>query len=321
MRFRLIDELDIATLQGHTSKFDEDSYVGLQILVKAKKAATQITKAVMGQVRVEFRGQDIVNSIYAQLNNYSDLLFGMPREVDGASGAYSYYGCFIPFYHAGLPNAIHKEVGETMNFYIESAQESVDEATCYVYGVIDDIPELYVPTFLCIPHTAPIGKIMLDKANITTVLVSEPATTIFTNLQLLVDNLLKYSGSWEILEDFTNNMARIEATALDVILLDMVQKGEINEGLSDSAVLLSTGGSGAFYLSTVSLDFNAEKTLLTSGRVFAKREAKLEQRIKKVQTSDGVLVSVLRRPENKSEVIRDRVDSEIAKYPTGANLG
>jgi len=232
----------------------------------------------------------------------------------------SLYGCFIPFYHAGLPNAIHKEVGETMNFYIDPAQESVDEATCFVYGVIDDIPELYVPTFLCIPYTAPIGKIMLDKANITTVLVSEPATTIFTNLQLLVDNLLKYSGSWEILEDFTNNLARIESTALDVILLDMVQKGEINEGLSDSAVLLSTGGSGAFYLSTVSIDFNAEKTIQTSGRVYAKREAKLEQRIKKVQTSDGVLVSVLRRPENKSQVIKDRVNDEVAKFPTLPNF-
>jgi len=309
MKIRLIDELNIATTQGYTNRFDDDSYVGIIFYVKAQKAGSVITSGVVGNVRVNYAGDDIVNAPYSVLSKYADLLFGKPRSHQGAAGEASYYGCFIPFYHPSLPNAIHKEINENLGFYIDKAQESVDTAVCYVYGIIDDLPELYTPRLVAYRENADTGtkKILLDQSNVTCIMLTAPTTTDPNLIQLLIDNDLKYSGSWQILEDLTNVLARIESTSLDVVYLDMVQKGEINETLSDEATLLVTGGSGAFYYLVQSLKFNATKTIRTAIKTNAIMNNKLQTKINR----EGAKVSIIRNPANKSPEIVNKVNKEL----------
>ena len=319
MKVRLIDELNIATTQGYTNRFDDDSYVGIIFYVKGQKSGSVITSGVVGNIRVNYAGDDIVNAPYSVLSKYADLLFGKPKSSQGTSGNPSYYGCFIPFYHPSLPNAIHKETNESLGFYIDKAQESVDTAVCYVYGVIDDLPELYVPRLVAYTETAGTGtlKILLDQPNITSIMLTAPATTDPDLIQLLIDNDLKYSGSWEILEDLTNVLARIESTTLDVIYLDMVQKGEINETLSDEATLLITGGSGSFYYLVQSLKFNATKTIRTAVKTNAIMNNKLQTKLH----TEGTKVSVIRNPANKSTSIVNKVNKELESKGLGIGVG
>lgn len=312
-KVRLIDELNIATTQGFTNRFDNDAYAGIIYYVAATKAGSVIAEDVMGRIRVNYGGDDIVNAPHSVLSKWCDLLYGKPRSTTGAAGVTSYYGAFIPFFHPSLPNAIHKEEGEGLNFYIEKAQVAVDSATCYVYGVIDDgVEELYVPRFVTLSGTASAGtqKLLIDMPNIASVMLTAPATTDPTLVQMLVDNKLRQSGSWQILEDLTNVVSRVESTLLDVILLDNVQKGELNETLSDEATLLITGGSGAFTYTFLSLKFNPVKTTRTAIKVNALRNAQLAAR---TPANAGVQVSVLRRPENKSVSLRKDVARKLER--------
>lgn len=321
MKFRLIDELDISSLQGHTNRFDDDSYAGILYYVKAQKSGGVITEGVMGRIRVNYNGDDIVNAPHTDLRKYCDLLYGKPKnETAGITGDPSYYGAFIPFYHPSLPNAIHKEPGENLDFYIEAAQESVDSATCYVYGVIDDVPEVYVPRLISLTGTAATGtqKLLIDFPNIASVMLTEPEFSEPTLVQLLINNELIYSGSWQILEDFSNVMARIEATALDVIYLDIVQKGQISEALNDEATLLITGGSGSFNYLINSLKFNPAKTVRTATKVTSLRNAKL--RIKGTK-NPGVQIAVIHNPIDKMDDVKENVRRELEKTaPTLAPL-
>lgn len=315
-----IDDLDVKTTQGHTSKFEALPYVGLQILMTAQKAATVISKDVMGKVRVTFRGEEIVNSVYSACSNYADLLFGMVDEEQGAAGDNSYYGCFIPFFHPRLASALHKRVGDTMNFYIEKAQESCDSAVVEVYGLVDDVPELYTPKFLTITETAPKGKIILDRPNLGLAMITKPATTAFTTMQLLIDAKLKMTGSYRICRGMTHNLARKEASALDVVLFDMVQKGQINESLADSATLQFTGGVGDFDYTTVNFLFNRSRTIQTAAEVNADRDYNIRQKMKRAQTAEGAAVSIIRNPWNKSQTLVNEVEQATPALSSGANI-
>lgn len=315
MKFRLIDELNIASSQGHTNRFDDDSYCGILYYATGQKAATVITEAMMGRVRVNYNGDDIVNAPHSDLRKYCDLLFGKPKNSQGAAGDTSYYGAFIPFYHPSLPNAIHKDPGENLDFYIDASQESVTTAVCYVYGVIDDVPELYVPRLVSLSGTAAAGtqKILIEQSNIASIMMTAPATTDPTLVQMLVGNDLVYSGSWQILEDFSNVMARIEATALDVIYLENVQKGNISEALNDQATLLITGGSGAFNYMFLSLKFNAVKTLRSNNKVISQVDAKIRG---KGINNPGVQVSVIRNPQTKTAPMVKAVINKVESAPS-----
>lgn len=319
MRFRLIDELNIATSQGHTNRFDDDSYVGIIYYVTGQKASTSITEGMMGRIRVNYNGDDIVNAPHRDLRKYCDLLYGKPKNSPGGSGETSYFGAFIPFYHPSLANAIHKEPGENLDFYIDASQESVTTAVCYVYGVIEDVPELYVPRLVSLSGTASTGtqKILIDMPNIASVMLTAPASTDPSLVQFLVNNELAYSGSWQILEDLSNVMARIEATALDVIYLDLVQKGNVSEALNDEATLLITGGSGAFTYMVLSLKFNTVKTIRTANKVDSLTNAKLQA---KGTVKPGVQVSVLRNPQTKSASLIQSVKTQLEKSAPGLGV-
>lgn len=303
LEFSLIEVLDNSASQAHSGKFEAGSYVGLQVLLTAKKAAAVISQDVFGKITVEFRGKDIVNAPFSQLANYCNSYFGAPDIAQGASGAYSYYGCFIPFYHPALPNAIHKSVGDSMNIYIEQAQEAVDECSVEVYAVKDNLPELYVPSILTITDTAPKQKTLIELNNIASIMLTEPATTDWSNVELLVDGKLQRFGSYRILKGFSNVQSRVE-TGLEVILFDLVQKGKLSEAMSDSATLLLTGGVGAYYYTTVSLNFNANRT---------------EQSIISVETRDSQKVADLASRSSTQEGVKVAIKKSSPDYPS--NIG
>lgn len=306
--FRFIDSLNIISAEGHSGRFDNKPYAGLQIRLKALKAATAITEPTTMRVRVNFRGHDIVNAQWQNLRKWQDLLFGKPEVVDGGAGVESDYGLYIPFYHSGVPNCIHKRIGDSLDFYVDQMEiAACTLAQCEIYGVSEDLPELYVPSLQDFTETAATGenKIVVHKENIAAIMLTEPATTVQTLLQLLIDDKLKYSGNWYNLVNHTNNLARIEATALSVVLFDLAQRRQISDALNDQAVILSTGGAGAFYYLVQSLAFNSGRTDQSIDTVLSTVNKQLQDKAR----SAGAAVAAMQSPE----VVRGETFRRIAR--------
>lgn len=290
MRLRFIDELNINGVQAHTNKFDDDSYVGLLLRIKADNTAgDNVDEDNAPRIRLNFRGDDIVNALWTNLRILCDLEYGRPEMA--AAGETWQGGIYIPFYHPELPNAIHKRSGDNMDFYAAAFGAACAEfCIIQVYGVLDDVTEFYVPKLIDYTETAAAGqqKITIEQDNIAQVLIYEPATTVQTLLQLLVDNELMYSSDWANLTNLSNIIARIEAAALGVIVFDMVTKFQISEALSDEAVILSTGGSGAYYYMVQSLIFNPDITVMTGKKVADKINYRLQ-----LKTSTGKVTGAI----------------------------
>lgn len=306
--FRFIDSLNIISAEGHSNRFDNKAYAGLQVRLKMQKAATAITEPTTMRVRVNFKGHDIVNAQWQNLRKWQDLLYGKPEVVDGGSGNESDYGLFIPFYHPGLPSCIHKHIGDSLDFYVDQSEiAAASLAQCEVYGVSEDLPELYVPSLQDFTDDAATGenKITIHKENIVAVMLTKPATTVQTLLQLLVDDRLKYSGNWYNLVNYTNNISRIEATALEVVLFDMAQRRQLSDALNDMAVILSTGGAGAFYYLVQSLDFNADRTEESIEKVVSTVNKRLQDK----SSSSGAAVATMQSPE----VVRAETFRQISR--------
>lgn len=305
MKFRFIDEIDINGVQGHTNLFDTDQYIGLMVRIVADNTAgTNISEANAPRIRLNFRGDDIVNSSWASLRAFADLEYGHPENA--AAAATWQGGIYIPFYHPDLPNAIEKRQGDNMDFY-SAAFGVACKVSCVmqIYGVIDDLTELYVPKLIEYTDTAAAGqhKIFIDQDNIAQIVIFKPATTEQELIQLFVDNELIYSGDWHNLENFANLIARIEAAALDVVVLDLVVKGQISEALSDEAVLLSTGGVGAYNYLVQSLTFNPAQTVRTSERVIANANFALQRKINRGKIS-GATVSAMKDLSANTETMK-----------------
>ena len=141
--FRLVDKLEVKDYECHSLQFPNKPLVGLQVRVIAQKAATAIVEANLKKLRVEFRGNDIVNCQYVNLRKWQDLHFGKPEKTEAAAGEESHFGIFIPFFHPELPSAIHKTVKDDMHFYLDKIDVADPaKANVEVYAVIEDLPEL-----------------------------------------------------------------------------------------------------------------------------------------------------------------------------------
>ena len=317
MKLRFIDEVNINGVQGHSNLFDNDKYIGILLRIKADNTAgADVDEDDCGRVRVNFRGDDIVNAGWTELRILTDLEFGRPENA--AAGATWQGGIFIPFYHKKLPNAINKRVGDNMDIYIAAfGTTCAVSCVCQIYGVLEEVPELYVPKLIDYDETAAAGqiKIFIEQDNIAQVLVYEPETTAQTLLQLLVDNELMYSADWNNLTNLSNIIARIEAAALDVVVFDMINKGQIDESLSDEAVLLSTGGSGAFKYMVQSLTFNPAITIATAGEVLEHTNYKIKKKATRGKVA-GCVVAQYTEPN----LIRPDTSRVIGKRPEYADL-
>jgi len=305
MKARFIDEFSINGVQGHTNLFDNDNYVGVLLRIKADNTGgDNVDEDDAPRVRINFRGDDIVNALWTNLRIFCDLEFGRPENA--AAGETWQGGIFIPFYHPDLPNAIQKRRGDNMDLYVaEFGAACAVSCVVQAYGIIDDIPELYVPKLIDYLETAAAGqqKIFIDQDNIAQVLVYQPATTVQTLLQLLVDNDLLYSMDWGNATNLSNIIARIEAAALGVVVFDMVIKGQISEALSDEAVLLSTGGTGDFYYMVQSLVFNAAQTIKTTKETINNINFKLRKKINHGKVG-GAVVSQIHDATADDETVR-----------------
>lgn len=291
LKTRFIDQLDINGVIAHTNRFDNDSYIGVLLLICADNTAgANVDEDDAPRIRINFRGDDIVNALWTNLRIFCDLKYGMPTV--GVAAAVWNGAIFIPFYHNMLPNAIHKRYGDNMDLYSEAygAACAVD-CILTVYGVLDDVPEFYVPKLIDYLETAAAGqiKISVEMDNIAQILVYEPETTPQTLLQCIVDNELKHSMSFAAATALSNIIARIEAAALGVVVFDMVTKGQISESLSDEAVLLSTGGVGDFYYMVQSLIFNPTITVATQDVVREHFNYKLVQKANTGKISGAIV--------------------------------
>jgi hypothetical protein len=289
LKTRFVDELNINGVQAHTNRFDNDSYIGVLLRVKGVHTA-ELDEDDVGRIRINFRGDDIVNALWTNLRIFCDLKYGRPENA--AAGNSWQGGIFIPFYHNMLPNAIHKRYGDNLDLYSEAfGVACATSCVLQVYGVYDDVPEFYVPKLIDYLETAAAGqiKIPIELDNIAQILVYEPATTVQTLLQCFVDNELKHSMDWGNATNLSNILARIEAAALGVVVFDMVTKGQISESLSDEAVLLSTGGSGDFYYMVQSLIFNPTITVATQDVVREHFNYKLVQKTNTGKVSGAIV--------------------------------
>ena len=291
--FRLVDKLEIKTDSCHSLQFPNKPLAGIQVRVIAQKDATAIVETNLKKLRVEFRGNDIVNCQYVNLRKWQDLHFGKPEKNEAGSGVESHFGVFVPFFHPELPSAIHKTVKDDMHFYLDKI-DVADPATANVevYAVIEDLPELYIPKLQDFLFTLPKDKITIDRSNIASIMITKPATTVPTLIQLEIDGKLKFSGNWNGLQNYSNNCARIEATALEVLLLDLVQKRQISDALSDDAILMMSGGSGAGYYMIQNLIFDQARTSISIDREVAKVRAKLQDKV----SNDGAVIAVFQNP-------------------------
>ena len=330
LKTRFIDELDINGVQAHTNKFDDDSYIGVLLRIKADNTAgADVDEDDAPRIRINFRGDDIVNALWTNLRIFCDLKYGRPENA--AAGATWQGGIFIPFYHNMLPNAIHKRYGDNLDLY-SAAFGTACNVSCVlqVYGVYDDVPEYYVPKLIDYLETAAAGqiKIHIEQDNISQVLVYKPATTVQTLLQMFVDNELKHSLDWGNATNLSNMLARIEAAALDVVVFDLVTKGQISESLSDEAVLLSTGGVGDFYYMVQSLIFNPAITTASEDVVREHFNYKLVQKtntgkvagsiVADMHDARGIIQPSTRRTiEGRPEM---KVVREEKRYPSRRTL-
>lgn len=294
LKTRFIDELDINGVQGHTNKFDDDSYIGVLLRIKADNTAgDNVDEDDTPRIRINFRGDDIVNAWWQNLRIFCDLKYGRPENA--AAGATWEGGIFIPFYHNMCYNAIHKRYGDNLDLYSEAfGAACAVSCVLQVYGVYDDVPEYYVPKLIDYLETAAAGqiKIHIEQDNVAQVLVYEPATTVQTLLQMFVDNELKHSMDWGNATNMSNILARIEAAALGVVVFDLVTKGQISEALSDEAVLLSTGGSGNFYYMVQSLIFNPSITAASEDVVKEHFNYKLVQKANTGKISGAIVADM-----------------------------
>lgn len=282
MPMKFVDSVNIISGEGHSSKFPNGHYLGLILYVQAQKAATAIVEANCPRIRVNFKGKDIVAAGWVNLRKWCDLFNGKPLINDAGAGNLSTYGIFVPFFHAELPSAVSKDDGDTLDIYIEKfAVASCTTAQVDIYGVVDnEVPELYIPSLADNVWTAAAGlqRIDIDMPNITAVMITKPATTACDNLQIEVNGKIEDGGAWNPLEVLANLVARIEATALDVVLFDLVRKGQISDALSDKLSILATGGSGASSYLYQSLEFNTLRTARSSERAQARINAKIVER-------------------------------------------
>jgi hypothetical protein len=294
LKTRFIDELNINGVQGHTNKFDDDSYIGVLLRIKADNTAgDDVDEDDAPRIRINFRGDDIVNALWTNLRIFCDLKYGRPENA--AAGATWQGGIFIPFYHNMLYNAIHKRYGDNLDLYAEAfGAACAVSCVLQVYGVYDDVPEYYVPKLIDYLETAAAGqiKIHIEQDNIAQVLVYQPATTVQTLLQMFVDNELKHSMDWGNATNLSNILARIEAAALGVVVFDMVTKGQITESLSDESVLLSTGGTGDFYYMVQSLIFNPNITVASEDVVREHFNYKLVQKTNTGKISGSIVADI-----------------------------
>lgn len=260
---RPVATLDINGQAGHSVGFEDGAYAGIRLRAYIKKAATSLTEANLGRVRVRIGSIEVCNCLWSNIRKFNDLLQGKPEVTDGGSGVESSYGIKIPFYHPDMPNAIHKSHRDNMQIVIDACTEaSCDYAKVDVLGVIDDtLHENYIPKLHDWSFTAATGenKALLKDANLSMLMLTKPST-VPTTVQLIVNDHVYSQSDWYNAQNETNDLARIEATALEVVLFDLAQKRNVADILSRNAVLVITGGSGAMYYMTQNLVFNYERS-------------------------------------------------------------
>jgi len=315
---RFIKTLDINNKADHTIAFEDVPYVAIRLRCYAEKAATAITESNIGRVRMRMGSILQTNMLWTNLRILNDLLTGKPEKNEAGSGNESTFGIKIPLYHPEVPNAVHKRPNDNWHLYIEKfGVADCTHAKVDVYGEVDEnMPESYIPKLHDYEFTASTGlhKISLKESNLAMLMLTKPATTVPTNIALFVDDDLYGSGDWYNWVNHTNDLARIEATALEVILMDLAQKRNFSDALSDSARLMIDGGVGSCYYMTQNIVFNTARSDTSVARVTSKINAKIQ---KMADTEpEGAVIATLQN----SGIVNEATVSKVRSVTTDPRI-
>lgn len=228
-------------------------------------------------ITVMLNGATLIRATWQQLRKLADLWMGKPTLTAGTAFAFAFK---VPFYHPMLKTAINITRSDKMTIESEAIGVTVTTAVLNISMLPSDEPEAYR---ICINGTSAtltgsLYEFLMGSArNVSTVILFDASTTNPTNVLCVVDGVQKFYGTYTALKQYSNCDARIEASALDLAVLNFVRNGRIDESLSESVLLTVDSGAGTMGYLIISHSFDPDRTEASIAAVQAFIDAKVER--------------------------------------------
>jgi hypothetical protein len=266
-----------ASNSSMTFYIPKGQYGSLMIRYELDAAAgVTLTRANLGNVILNWNGQDVVNCD-AEILNQLDNVYGGVSEFSASAGSTHNASVFIP---CGLwfDSQNVYDIGENDNVYLKldfsdlASAANVDSGTINVYGKNKTGVMSYLHNITSRPVVASGASTLADTYkinNISQIYLKDPAT-LLSNVQFSKDKETIVDASPGVLISYSDYIHQLETTNT-TLAVDFTESGDVREAVgTDISYKFTFSGAGTQYMYFSFLDFTPAKAV--QSRMVAERK-------------------------------------------------